>query len=378
MKILIVGNGNHQLIRGLVTNLKKAWSSTDRLRIDVFSNIVIPEKNKEIYDKVVYSFPEKWNINIRGVNRALAPIKLKLCFRKLENDYDIINIHFIEENLIWIKENFSYKGKKLLLTFWGSDFYSANPKTRNNLGNLIKLADGVTFTNSKMANEVREYYKPASFKTYICKFGLIPLEKLKELNDKGRSIEILNLPDDKIIITIGYNLSQGQQHLDIFDELDKNIKLLDIKEKLFFIIPLTYGVDAKYKRGLLHRLHSFKYQYITLTNYLSDIDVAHLRNATDIFIQLQKTDQFSGSMTEHLYAGNIVITGSWLPYEEMKQRGVFFYEVDRITQLSSILHNVVININPEKLKFTKNKEAISHFGFWENNIQNWIKLYLNL
>ncbi len=49
-------------------------------------------------------------------------------------------------------------------------------------------------------------------------------------------------------------------------------------------------------------------------------------------IQLQATDSFSSSMRETLYAGNIVITGDWLPYGTLDEKGVFMLKVSSVEE----------------------------------------------
>ena len=51
-------------------------------------------------------------------------------------------------------------------------------------------------------------------------------------------------------------------------------------------------------------------------------ETAMFRKACDALIQVQDTDVLSGSMLEHLYAGNAVVTGDWLPYGKLIAFGV--------------------------------------------------------
>ena len=51
----------------------------------------------------------------------------------------------------------------------------------------------------------------------------------------------------------------------------------------------------------------------------------------------------SGSMLEHLSARNIVITGSWLPYDCLDQWGIFLRRIDRLELISNELYDVLNN-----------------------------------
>ena len=104
-------------------------------------------------------------------------------------------------------------------------------------------------------------------------------------------------------------------------------------------------------------------------------EIALIRKATDIMIQVQTTDQFSGSMQEHLYAQNVVITGSWLPYKAMKNEGIYFEEIRNIAEITDLLPEIIRNCSTYESKTHQNTEIISNLSRWENNIQAWSKLY---
>ena len=110
---------------------------------------------------------------------------------------------------------------------------------------------------------------------------------------------------------------------------------------------------------------------------MTENDITHLRNATDIFVQLQKTDQLSGSMTEHLVAGNIVITGSWLPYKEFSEVGVRLITVDRVAEVGQELNKVMADRTAVQGAFEANKYHALKLGHWSHTIGSWIDLYNN-
>ena len=55
-----------------------------------------------------------------------------------------------------------------------------------------------------------------------------------------------------------------------------------------------------------------------ITKRLNDQELTNLRLNCEVFINLQDTDQLSGAMLETLCADKIVITGSWLNYDVLK------------------------------------------------------------
>ncbi len=104
-------------------------------------------------------------------------------------------------------------------------------------------------------------------------------------------------------------------------------------------------------------------------------DNANIKLCSDVMINILQTDSFSGSMQEFLYANNIVITGSWLPYKLFDELGVYYHKIDSAEMLAGKLTEVLSNLNKEKTM--QNVQIINSLSSWGNNIQNWIKAYEN-
>jgi len=103
-----------------------------------------------------------------------------------------------------------------------------------------------------------------------------------------------------------------------------------------------------------------------------------MRLASKIMIQLQTTDSFSSSMRESLYAGEIVITGDWLPYGTLDEKGVFMLKVSSVEEVGEKLVYALNNLDSLKEKCKKNPEIIWELSSWEKNIQSWIDMYEDL
>ena len=92
-------------------------------------------------------------------------------------------------------------------------------------------------------------------------------------------------------------------------------------------------------------------------------------------INVQTTDQFSGSMQETVFAGNVLINGAWLPYNTFKKEGAFFLEVNDLTELSEKIEYTIDNCEKLKLKTKINRDIIWKLSSWENNSKDWYNLY---
>jgi hypothetical protein len=92
-------------------------------------------------------------------------------------------------------------------------------------------------------------------------------------------------------------------------------------------------------------------------------------------IQVQTTDQFSGAMQEHLYDGNHVITGSWLPYDLLKRKGVLFDQINHMDELPATIRRVFVNYATNSSLRKKNATIMHEISAWEHTIDDWLKLY---
>jgi glycosyltransferase involved in cell wall biosynthesis len=159
VKILIIGDANHQFIRNLVKWLKNA---NNKLEIDIFNvNIFFNENYKKTYDNLFHAHDilfKKYIRHIPLLRRYHFRYMFKRKFKSINKNYDYIHIHYVSETNYFIKELIKQKGNKLILPFWGSDFYRANNKTREHLKELVLMADKVTFTNRQMMNELVSFY----------------------------------------------------------------------------------------------------------------------------------------------------------------------------------------------------------------------------
>ncbi|BCZ48625.1 hypothetical protein psyc5s11_46920 [Clostridium gelidum] len=289
--------------------------------------------------------------------------------------YDIIHIHFLAYFYGLVAKQIRKKCDKIIVTIWGSDYYRTTQEQKQFQKNIFEIADNINFGNENTLINFNNYYnKVYSSKLSICRFGLIQLDYIKAFinDDKTEIKELLSLPKDSIIITCGYNASPEQNHLSIIDSI------LKVKNQLpancYFLFPMTYGEKSLFSI-VRERLRESGIKYRIYDQFLSEEDTAKLRLVSDIMIQVQTTDQLSGSMQEYLYADNVIITGSWLPYSVFKNKGIYFIEVDKVEEVGKKLMYSVRNLHKLKNKCGKNKDIIWNMTSWEKAIDNWIHVY---
>lgn len=302
-------------------------------------------------------------------------IRMFFIARFLSNhSFKAINIHFVYVYYVLI---YSFLVKNtLIFTIYGSDFYRMNPFKRWLQKFLYEKAKTITFTNSLSKKSFLDYYGTFANKTKVCRFGLGTLDFIDKNRDKDvmEMKQILGFSQTKIIVTCGYNATKGQQH----EAIIKNISLLesDLLDQVQFIFPMTYG-DKAYRETIKKMLEKTNLDCIVLEEFLYEDKNAYIKLASDVMINMLQTDSFSGSMQEFLYANNLVITGSWLPYQVFDEAGIYYHKIDRIEQLDSKLSEVLeyLKNRVENGKTMKNISIIDSLSSWKNNIKSWIDTY---
>ncbi len=373
MRILFIGNKTSVFIQHPVHELNKK-----KIPIHVF----------DPYSLTLYD--HEWRIlrQFRSLPTVLDQIPkfgyiAKLClllhtYRKFKGQYAICHIHYHLKEYSDISRTIRKIGKKLVVSVWGSDFYKRNDRDRRIQKKIYTRADRIIFANEIVKKDFLDHYgHKFEKKCRILRFGLRPLDHIKKLLDEdiATSKKRLNIPPDTLIITCGSCATPNQNHNKILEAL------LSIEDKLpnnvLCVFPLTYG-HSEYRKKIMPLLNQAPFPIHILDNFLSEDDVARLRKMTDIMINVQEMDQLSGAMTEHLYAGSIVLAGGWLPYDIWKEKGAFFLTVNRIEELGDRIEDALMNLETYKTKAEHNASIAFEIGNWTMNISQWISLYHSL
>jgi hypothetical protein len=376
MRILLIGDLNSSFVRDYALNLKSRNHSD--LQIDLFATV------QPMLQPSGYPFEKIFSY--RYVARRGSNKKLNTLFRTVSlfkfllfksRSYNFIHIHYLLIDFIIVSLLNRLLKNKVIITIYGSDFYKIKNRTKQLFTPFFRHAFYVTFANENTALELRQYYRLDEHRIRICRFGLTSLEKIQNLHTQStaQSREILGLPIDKLTIAVGYNYNKDQQHHEIFESLADNKNLLALQDKINFVVPLTYGTEHYNKQQIIDMLNVFPYSATVFSEFLNEEKLANLRIACDIMIQVQKSDQFSGSMQEHLFAGNVVITGSWLPYGTFQKAGVYFRQIDNISELGNNLFECIMDLAAEKEKSKRNREIVYQLSSWNNTIDAWKNLY---
>lgn len=287
--------------------------------------------------------------------------------------------------LLWIEQEWAYfyqlirkKTKHLNLNIGGSDFYRANTEERNFKKKLIQCADKVTAETTGIIQDVEMYYKDVVHnKIGLLPFGIEVLDFMHfvKQEDQYRFKKDHHISQNKLVVTCGHNAAKEHQHMAIIDALCALPK--EIKEKITCVFPMTYpsGMDT-YIDEVHSRMQGTDIDYVILTDFMDFQEMAEYAMISDIMIHVQTTDQLSSTMLEELYAESIVIAGSWLPYQSLHEKGIYFLDVNTIPDSTDIMKDVVTHVEAYRDKCKGNKKIVWEHSSWDELAPKWHALWI--
>jgi len=342
---------------------------------------IVKDKNKMKYFLKCF-FLLRWNSVKNYINgNAKNYIYSILISKQLEN-YDVYHFHYLAPEFL-APLKFIKKDKRVLLTLWGSDLYQVE-----GVGNYIKQleafkrSDIITINTAEMKETfLTKFGRMLEPKIRYADFGLNE-KKLDLINTKNNQQTISdfkkknNIAEDKIVVVIGYSGSSKQRHIEILrilDKLDKNIL-----RKFFAIIPMTYGLqfeDKNYLQKVKNECNKVRFDYKIITEFMPQEDLIGLIISGQIKLNLRETDAVNAAMLESLFAGSIVVNGSWLPYGKLRRLKIYFEEVDSLDDLTNLIPYLIENFKHVKNRTINNPSLISKNFSYSSAINDWIKVY---
>lgn len=245
---------------------------------------------------------------------------------------------------------------KVAFVPWGSDVLRVSSKERKRLNDAFLVTDyvvGAENTNTIIA--AKEIYNVPSEKIIQTKNIVSGVQTLLSIKGKLSREEMSNevgIPYSDYNIVCSYNGYCAHRHKLIIDSIIKNKDHLPKNYQLVF--PMTYGATEAYVKELEFLCQENGINAKFLLNYLSNEQIAYLHCITDLFIEIQPTDNGNAFMIEALCAENKIITGRWLKYKQFEQFGDPYYLIDAPEDLPNILHKILTHqisdiCVPEKL-----------------------------
>lgn len=265
----------------------------------------------------------------------------------------------------------------------GSDLYrfSSQYLTKILQKRIIRYSDWISSEN----DQTRDYFYKVYGEKYrtvehsICRFGVDIIDYIKQFKQEGKIPKTISegIPDNRISILCGTNASENHQHFAMIDAISRLNK--EQRDKCHFIFPMTYPEGKEsYISEVSAQISQVTDSFTILTKYMSVQEMAELAMITDVMLHVQTTDQLSSAMISHMYNGNIVIAGAWLPYDTLQNNHVFFLKVEKVSDLTLKMEEVISGFADFKEKCSKNADAIYQLSSWEMASAEWMKVYTSL
>lgn len=272
----------------------------------------------------------------------------------------VLVFHYLSAQVLLSLPILVFIGKPIVLHFWGTD-YAKFSRLRSVwlMRSILNRVSIVTFANQSSLDDFCKRYPKVNVKKLT--FGLESLDYIDQL-----SLKDSERPSRKPVVVCGTNASPNQQTLEVIDALDAWVG----KKECYFIFPLAYG-DDEYRDMVKKRLNQSMLNYETSEEFLTGRKLAEFRCGASVLVQVQKFDFLSGSMLEHIYAGTKVVTGSWLPYDQLRRSGIEWFEVGSIDQVPSAIAKAILS----DINVPLNKQIVSSIARWDVVIKNWANVY---
>ena len=368
-KIVILGNVNNKWIFEYVNNVLL----DDDTQVFILSE---EEKHKSYFDgfsniKVFMCMP---NIIIQRMRLGmiLYGYNVMQILRRI-GKVDCIHIQYASLRKLFLLRFLHDYSSKIVVTYWGSDLLRVSERILKIHDKWLKNADIVTVGSSSMEEYfVQKFSSAIQEKLRVVRFGVPGIEPIMDMNP---NIETLKrkwgVPPKKVVLTIGYNGSKQQNHIPVINAIGKLDK--DIRDKLFLLLPMTYGMTEEYLNTVINSADSYHFDYLILKEYVSSPLMAELCYITDVFIHAQNTDAFSATVQEFLCAEKLLLNPIWIQYHELDTEKVFYLKYNSFDEIAGIIFSYLANgLSEDELKALKrNRKIICDLSSWKKLRENW-------
>lgn len=387
MEILLVGQADSIFFEHFTKNLKKLDNT---IKLDVFSiDAVTGRHDLSAIDSVYVSswHLTKWS-RIKGLRVLLEPIyttfQFFLFLLRCEKKYDVIQFKWLKNTIILSSLFIGGFGKRRIGMFWGGELESQKLFFSKKvylyfLSKFSKQMDQLVYLTEESYEKLKKVISEPEKLTQAL-YGSSILKELQNAESEERGSNYKSkwgIDSSKTTIGIGYSGKDIHQHFEVIETLRNDADFWKRKEEFVFLLPMTYGAGKAYVEKVTRQLKEYNFQFKIIQEKMSDIEVAEIRMATDIFIQVTKFDGRSSSVIEYIMAGSVMISGNWLPYKVFKDRDLYFHEVAQIpgSELPGLVLYIRNNFDSERSRAFQNREKWGFNETWEGVIPDWLAIY---
>ena len=378
MKACIIGDSNSIFIKQFIEYV---------LLDDPGNQVVLIEENSTNPDYIKF-YQEKGvalENRINRCNRITAKIpKIRSTLAnylwckyilKKYGAFDFVHVHGLNYSRGNLGLYLRKATKKLAITVWGDELFRADAKMLRDYRKYYDAADCITVSTSDMHRDfLKAYGHRYDNILHMNKFAVGILDRIDQVKrDYTRQAlcKEFGIDDpDKLLVFMGHNGRPAQRHGELTQALQELPQAL--KEQITLVYTMTYGVpNQSYLDDLISQVDKLGCSYVVLREFMNEDTAAKLRSLCDIMLHAQLTDAFSASLCESLYAGAVILNGSWLVYHDLPDCHERFVEYDQMEQIPEKLSHVIENYSVYKQKASQNREVIRNLCSREITTQRW-------
>jgi len=240
--------------------------------------------------------------------------------------FDIVHNHYLSQRDLALGQLIKRKFKAYwAASFWGSDLMRSGSAALRRMTPYLKECSVISVHNQLNLDMIeRVYGTDIAKKTHLLYFGQMGYADIDEARKKYTIAQCrmkFGIKPDNFVVCVGYSASSAQQQREVVETLSAlpHEKL----SRMTLVLQQTYGEnDPAYVAQTREMAARLPCQTVSLTRFMGPEESAMLRLSADVFVLAIKTDAFSASMQEYLYAGACVLKGKWLVYPQLDDMGV--------------------------------------------------------
>jgi hypothetical protein len=289
--------------------------------------------------------------------------------------YDVVNFHFLTPWACIVSRLLRPRTAGTVLTVWGSDFYRSLGWKRAIFGRVLGSFDIINFGNPKTSIAFSQAFPKTEKRLRVCSFGIGKLDLIDSVAKSETTAQIrsvMGIPPEAVVVYCGYNGIPAQNHVKIIEAASRLSP--SIQSRCVFVFPMSYGGTESYRAEVKQKLAEATFTHRIIESFNSDTDVARWRLTANILVTIQKTDQLSATVQEHLYCGAVLVAGDWLPYELLAQWNAPMIRTS-IESLPGALEAAIRRVGSHSADAGLKDKILSSSG-WLSAIGRWESLYL--
>lgn len=311
------------------------------------------------------------------IARIFARMKHVAHEARLRSPSETAVVHSLSLDVFWLVPLLKRRLRRVVLICYGSDVLRRDARFDWLLKIGLSRLDGIAATNHNVLDCLKKDFPCVlPLDPCIVRFGLPVFDALdtQAAVSKKEAKQQLGLDAEKQIVCLGYSACAGQRQLELIEFFANRISAF---EGYQFVVPVQYGeveiVDAVKTACAKANEAIRRRQFLPLVEFHDITQSALMRKATDILVNHSVSDAFSGTVQEVIYAGNLVLASSSLPYRTMPSFGTAIRTYDTLSEIEALL-------SPENLESwrrqgevaeTQNREQLRTVSSWEAVRSDW-------